>query len=276
MRFGESGTVDERREIRESEREREEPEASPVTVTGFAGDGAESAGEAYEDLGGHAIAGSPAELLDADPGVDVLVALDEEALATLVDSGATQPVLPVGGARGVGAVPRNHFEAALQELADGSFETVETRLLDVVVDGTSYRALADVTLVTREPAKISEFGVETVVDGDLVTVDSVRADGMVVATPRGSRGYTKDARGPILSPDADTVSVVPIAPFRIDRSHWGLTPPVTLTVERDESDVTILVDGIDHGILESHATVDLTWGDTLPLVQVSDSKPYFE
>lgn len=247
-----------------------------MTHTGFAGDGAAAAAQTFEAHGGHAMAADPVELLDADPAVDVLVALDEDALAALVAGGATQPVLPVGGARGVGAVPQNHLDAALEEIADGSFDTVETRLLDVAVDGDTYRALADVMLVTREPAKISEFGLHTVVHGDSVTVDSVRADGVVVATPRGSRGYTKDARGPILTPDADTVSVVPIAPFRIDRSHWGLTPPVTLTVERDESDVTLLVDGIDHGILESETPVDLTWGDSLPLVQVSDSKPFFE
>lgn len=255
--------------------ERNGREACAVTTAGFAGDGAEAAAESLEAHGGHAIVSESSELQD-DPAVDVLVALDEDALAALVDGGATQPVLPVGGARGVGAVPRNHLDAALQELADGSFDTADTRLLDVAVDGETFRALADVTLVTREPAKISEFGVETLVHGDSVTVDSVRADGMVVATPRGSRGYTKDARGPILAPDADTVSVVPIAPFRIDRSHWGLTPPVTLTVERDESDVTLIVDGIDHGILDSHASVALTWGDMLPLVRVSDSKPYFE
>lgn len=245
-----------------------------MTSAGFAGGEAEAAAQSFEDLGGQALVDDPAALPDAD--VDVLVALGEDALAALVDGGATQPLLPVGGARGVGAVPRNHLDAVLGELVEGTYDTVDARLLDVAVDGDSYRALADVMLVTREPAKISEYGVQTFIHGESQTVGSVRADGMVVATPRGSHGYAKDARGPLLAPDADTVSVVPIAPFRIDRSHWGLTPPVTLTVERDESDVALLVDGVDHGVLDSHASVDLKWGDALPLVRVSDSKPYFE
>ncbi len=121
-------------------------EASRVTTAGFAGDGAAAAAQTFEDLGGAALADDPSAFPDAD--VDVLVALGEDALVALVDAGVTQPLLPVGGARGVGAVPRNHLDAALGELVDGSYGTVETRLLDVVVDGDSYRALAD----ARHPA----------------------------------------------------------------------------------------------------------------------------
>lgn len=245
-----------------------------MTLVGLTGDGAESAVDDLEDAGGEALAGEPVDLVDS--AVDLLVALGDDALSALVDVGASRPVLPVGDARGVGAVPRNQLESAFSELVDGTFETVDARLLDVAVNGETYRALSDVMVVTREPAKISEYGVHTNLDGESRTVGKVRADGVVVATPRGSHGYAKDARGPILAPDADTVSVVPIAPFRIDRSHWGLTPQVRLTVERDESDVTLLVDGADHGVLDTHASVELTWGGSLPLVRVSTSRPYFE
>lgn len=244
-----------------------------MTRIGFAGTGAEAAVDAVEGIDGEALAGRPAALVDAD--VDVLVALGSDALYDLVSAGASHPVLPVDAGAAVESVPRTELDAALHELVAGEYETTETRLLAVAVDGETYRALADVMVVTSEPARISEYGIHTVIDRAATTVDTVRADGVVVATPRGSRAYSNDARGPVLAPDADTVSVVPIAPFRVDRTHWGLTPPVTITVERDESDVTLLVDDTNHGILDAHATVELTWGDTLPLVRVTGSQDYF-
>ncbi|WP_394351524.1 hypothetical protein [Halobacterium bonnevillei] len=50
-------------------------------------------------------------------------------------------------------------------------------------------------MVTAEPARISEYAVETGTE----RVDEVRADGVVAATPAGSHGYARDADGPLLS-----------------------------------------------------------------------------
>jgi len=244
-----------------------------MTRVGFVGRGDAQAVDAVEDADGDAISGTPAELATAE--LDVVVALDEDALYDLVAAGATQPLLPIGAGRGIESVPRDSLDSALHDVVAGEYETVPAPLLDVEAGSDTYRALMDVMVVTSEPARISEYGITSRIDGEPVAVDTVRADGVVVATPRGSQGYANDARGPILAPDADTVSVVPIAPFRVDRTHWGLTPPVTVTVERDESDVSLLVDDTNHGILDAHARVDLTWGEPLPLVRVSASQPYF-
>lgn len=244
-----------------------------MTRIGIAGAGADAAAEAVEGIDGDAMAGTPGELVDAD--IDVLVALGADALYDLVSAGASHPVLPVDAGVALESVPRDQLDAALHDVVAGNYATTDSRLLAVAVDGETYRAFSDVMVVTTEAARISEYGIHTTLAQETTTVDTVRADGVVVATSRGSQAYSKDARGPVLAPDAGIVSVVPIAPFRVDRSHWGLTLPVTLTVERDESDVTLLVDDTDHGILDAHATIELTWGDALSLVRVSASQDYF-
>jgi NAD+ kinase len=273
LRFGESGTGDDETAVGTLPDDRERG-AGRVTRVGVAGSDAADVVAALDIDGVRVEADDPPSLVGA--GVDVLVALGADALFDLVAAGAEQPVLPVDAGAAVGSIPRAALAASVGAVGDGTFECVDARLLSVAADGTTYRALADVMAVTAEPARISEYGIHTTVEGAARTVDTVRADGIVVATPRGSHGYARDARGATLAPDADTVSVVPIAPFRIDRAHWGLRPPVTLTVERDDSAVTLIVDGVDRGELDAGASIELTWGERLPLVRVAWSRGPFE
>nr|WP_231736957.1 hypothetical protein [Halobacterium sp. CBA1126] len=123
-------------------------------------------------------------------------------------------------------------------------------------------------VVTDEPARISEYAVET--RGR--SVDEVRADGVVVATPAGSHGYAADAGGPLLSADADALAVVPVAPFRVERVQWVVDAPAAVTVVREEADVALFVDGRAHGFAAPHAPVELDWGAPFPVAVVPASR----
>jgi NAD+ kinase len=106
------------------------------------------------------------------------------------------------------------------------------------------RALFDLTLVSEEPARISEFTVRSGTD----TVDCFRADGVVVATPAGSGDYARAAGGPVVGRGTGVVAVVPISPFATDTDHWVLdAASVVLRVERDDNPVELLVDGRSEG-----------------------------
>lgn len=242
-----------------------------MTLVGVVGDGADSVVEGIDEAGGDAVTGQDVDsVLASDP--DLLLALGEPAFMSLAVTNPSGPILPVGAIRGFDPVPRTRLDSAIHDLLDGDFETTSTTLVEVTIGPETRFAAADVMLVTAEPAKISEYGIHEVTAGDRRTIDTVRADGVVVATPRGSHGYAGDAHGPILSPDADTVSVAPIAPFRIDHRVWGLAPPVQLTVERDESDVTLIVDGVQHDTLDTDTSVDVDWGPTITLARVDASQ----
>jgi NAD+ kinase len=125
-------------------------------------------------------------------------------------------------------------------------------------------ALADVTLVTAEPARISEY---TIASSD-ERVTSVRADGVVVATPAGSYGYAHDAGGPRIAPETGVGAVVPIAPFSITGDHWVLSlSDIRLTVERDDAPVDLFVDGRRVGTVSPEDTVSLTPVSTLKTIR---------
>jgi len=187
---------------------------------------------------------------------DVLVALDEDALLDALAAGRDVPVLPIGTGREYGGVPGAGRTRALDALAAGNYDVESRQTLSVTAGDRALRALADVTLVTTQVAQISEFAIRA--EGR--DVDTVRADGVVAATPSGSHGYAADAGGPLLASDTSAVAVVPIAPFRISRDRWVLAPPVSFTVVRDGPTVNLYVDGRRLGPVSAHEPVALDWG----------------
>jgi len=253
---------------------------------GVLGDGADGAADAIRDAGGEAVTGEAA--LD-ESAVDVVAAIGEAAVLDALAAGvgvhqaaasastsgqhAEQPggtsVLPVAAGREYGGVERDDLPDALTALASGDYEVRERPTLSVTAGETDVRALADVMLVTDEPARISEYAVAT--RGS--SVDEVRADGVVVATPAGSHGYAADAGGPLLSADAGALAVVPISPFRVERTQWVLDAPASLEVVREDADVALLVDGRERGLAEPGVPVELDWGAPFEVAVVPASRP---
>ncbi len=235
-------------------------------VVGADGTAGSEAADFAEGVDAGFVTGDASEVAAASP--DAVVAVGEPALLALVRERVAAPVLPAGDLPGVPSVPVADLAAAAARLDAGDWTTHDRRLLSVTVDGRAEPALADATLVTTATAAISEYGVAS---GDDAT--TVRADGVVVASPTGSHGYARSAGGPILAPTTGAVTVVPVAPFTIDRRHWVLDPPVTLAVERDECAVSLLVDDHDHGSVPAGGTVTVEWGDSLSLAVVEESRP---
>ena len=226
--------------------------------------------EAVRTAGETVERGDAAAVDDADP--DVVVATGESAVLDLVRAGVSAPVLPVATGPGLESVPGPAAESAVAALLDDGWTTVERPLLSVAVDGEHVAdALLDATLVTSEPARISEYAVRT----RRGTVAQFRADAVVVATPAGSTGYARDAGGPAVEPGTGVVSVVPVAPFATHVDDWVLSGPVTLSVERDEGAVSLYVDDREHGDVPPRTTVELGFDGALTLATVPDSEGFF-
>ncbi len=211
--------------------------------------------EVVKDCGGHLVDPAAAELV---------LAVGHPAVLSLADQPPAAPVLPITPGGGVHAVARDDLPAALTAVADGDYRTVTHPILALAVDDEPVaRAVDDATLITAEPARISEYGVAT----DTGHADRFRADGVVVATPLGSDGYARAAGGPTLTTDAG-LAVVPVAPFSTHARTWVSNPPVTLTVQRDEGDVTLLADDREITVVPPWEPVELTVSETFELIRI--------
>ena len=123
----------------------------------------------------------------------------------------------------------------LRDLKDWNF-TVESRMmLDVsVVRGgrTMYNTIA------LNDAVISKGSIARVVRLNIFTEEGfltrVGGDGVVLATPTGSTGYSMAAGGPIVEPTARNLLITPICPHSTRSSCYVLSPEHRITVEAGE------------------------------------------
>ena len=86
---------------------------------------------------------------------------------------------------------------------------------------------------------------------------SYNADGVIVATPTGSTAYAMSAGGPVISPRAECLVVVPVSPHMVFSRPVVLAPDeiVEITVAGDSMSASVSLDGDEGCTLGSGATV---------------------
>jgi NAD+ kinase len=83
-----------------------------------------------------------------------------------------------------------------------------------------YHAINEVSLLrqTSQAARIR------ICINDIIRLESLVADGIILATPAGSTAYNLSARGPILPLDAQLLALTPLSVFRPRNWHGALLP----------------------------------------------------
>jgi NAD+ kinase len=88
---------------------------------------------------------------------------------------------------------------------------------------------------------------------------SINADGVIVATPTGSTAYALSAGGPIVSPRASVLIVVPVSPHMIFSRPFVLAPDdvVELTVEGRRVEASLSLDGFVGCFIQAGSKVEI-------------------
>jgi NAD+ kinase len=123
-----------------------------------------------------------------------------------------------------------------QRLRDDRFALERRMMLDgrVVrsdgsVDGEPiHRALNDFYFRPSLDEVSPTCVLELEIDGEVV--DQFRGDGLIIATPTGSTGYSMAAGGPILHPGIDAIVVNPICPMSLSSRPIVVPPRAMLAV----------------------------------------------
>ncbi len=108
------------------------------------------------------------------------------------------------------------FEIPLAAVLAGNFVTEKRNLLEVEVYRndcvkSSNSAVNEAVLHADKVAHMIEF--EAHINGEFVF--SQRSDGLIVSTPTGSTAYSLSGGGPILTPELDAMSLVPMFPHTL-------------------------------------------------------------
>ena len=157
------------------------------------------------------------------------------------------------------------MRSGIGAILDGKYSIEERAVLDAeILRGTQSVlrtiALNEAVVGKGSQGRLIEF--ELSLDGEFIY--SLRADGMIVATPTGSTAYALSAQGPILHPAVPALALVPLAP------HTLSARPVSVS---DRSVIEIKLartPGLDaQTYFDGFALAELAPGDCLVLKRSS-------
>lgn len=113
-------------------------------------------------------------------------------------------------------IEKNKMELALNELMSGSYSIEERTLLQLdsnipIFENANF-ALNDCTILKRDTS--SMITVHTYINGEYL--NSYWADGLILATPTGSTGYSLSCGGPIIFPNSNNFVITAVAPHNLN------------------------------------------------------------
>ncbi len=154
------------------------------------------------------------DVLDPDTFCMISIGGDGTLLDTITllqDSGI--PVLGINTGRlgFLSAVSTDEVAMAAEALLTGNFTLDRRSLLHLAAPdylfGTFSYALNELTVLKRDTSTM--ISISAYVDGQFL--NTYWADGLIVATPTGSTGYSLSCGGPIISPESRNFIITPIA-----------------------------------------------------------------
>lgn len=159
----------------------------------------------------------------------------------------------------------SELRTSIGAILDGQYSIEERTLIDAEIqrDGKSVLrtlALNEAVVGKGSQGRLIEF--ELYLDGEYVY--TLRADGVIVATPTGSTAYALSAQGPILHPSVPAFALVPLNPHTLSARPVSVSDRCTIEI--------VLVRARDaRAHFDGFALTDLAQGDRLVLRRSDDS-----
>jgi len=171
--------------------------------------------------------------------MDLMISIggDGTLLDTVCQVGSLEiPILGLNTGRlgFLATVATDTIEEAINFLADGDFQLESRTLISLKSSkslfGRHSFALNEFTIHKRDTS--SMITVHTYIDGKYL--NSYWADGLIIATPTGSTGYSLSCGGPLISPEAKNFVITPVSPHNLN---------VRPIIVSDESEISFTIEG---------------------------------
>ena len=172
-------------------------------------------------------------------GIDFIVSVggDGTLLDTVCLVGKTEiPIIGINTGRlgFLATVAKEDIEKTVSGLKDGKYSIESRSLLSLESDHMLFNGinfgLNEFTIHKRDTS--SMITVHTYINGQYL--NSYWADGLIVATPTGSTGYSLSCGGPLITPGARNFVISPVSPHNLN---------VRPIVVSDESEISFEIEG---------------------------------
>lgn len=137
-----------------------------------------------------------------------------------------------------------NIDKVIEEIKNKEYKVVERMIIEGVCDFPSSEKLYAINDIVIEKGGWSKMIELTAwIDGEYVTTFS--ADGLIVATPTGSTGYSLSAGGPIVTPTAKAIALSPISPHSLTVRPLVVSSSEEIVIKADSlfKEVQINCDG---------------------------------
>ena len=159
---------------------------------------------------------------ELDSSFDMMISIGGDGTilraTTLVrDSGI--PILGVNAGRlgFLASVQKDNIEQFLRFAVEKNYKISKRSMLalhcEPEIESISAMNFAMNEVSVSRKDTTSMITIETFLNGEFL--NSYWADGLIIATPTGSTGYSLSCGGPILTPDANSLVITPIAPHNL-------------------------------------------------------------
>ena len=160
---------------------------------------------------------------ELDSSFDILLSIGGDGTilraATLVRKSGI-PILGINAGRlgFLASVQKENIGAFLQLVIDRKYTISKRTLLSLNISPKN-KDIQDINFAMNEISvsrkdTTSMITIETYLNGEFL--NSYWADGLIIATPTGSTGYSLSCGGPILTPDVKSLVITPIAPHNLN------------------------------------------------------------
>ncbi len=182
--------------------------------------------------------------INDDCDIVVTIGGDGTIIRTLADVDKPLFTINSGGMGFLSEVESKFALQGLKKVIEKEYNVEGRAKLQVDVEGIDKKlpdVANEITLQTARIAEIMYFHI--FVENELL--ETMGADGVIVATPTGSTSYALSVGGPIMDPTVEAMIIAPLAPFRLAARPWvvPLKKKVQLQVLPKSKEAKLVIDG---------------------------------
>ena len=183
-------------------------------------------------------------LKEINKKADIVITVGGDGTILMALTEIEKPIFAInsGGMGFLAEVESKYAIVGLSKVIKGDYNIEERSKLKILLDG---KRLSDATNeVTVQTAKIAKIlYLQLFVEEELI--ETMGADGIIVATPTGSTSYALSVGGPIMDPAVNAMIVAPLAPFKLSARPWivPLAKTVRIKLLPKSKESKIVIDG---------------------------------
>lgn len=183
-------------------------------------------------------------LQEIDKKAEIVVTIGGDGTILRTLGMVEKPIFAInsGGMGFLAEVESKYAVGGLKQVIEGKYNIEERTKLKVLLDDKRLPdATNEITVQTDVIAKM--LYLQILVENELL--ETLGADGVIIASPTGSTSYALSVGGPIMDPSVNAMIIAPLAPFRLSARPWivPINKKISIKLFPKSKETKLVIDG---------------------------------